>query len=136
MWRGRGARSVEHILVSFRRIVDIPFDECVAALASWLRRAGELHAGPIRLRGPMEHDPDSGTYLIDARLARGRLRAPLRMRLEVDAWSSSASTALDLIPCERVRTAPAYYRAGHLALTALTRSLQLEVGALGSYSHA
>jgi hypothetical protein len=124
MCRGRPARSVEHMLLSFRRIVDVPFDECVAALESWLRRDGELHVGPVRLRGPMERDPDSGTYLIGARLSRGRLRSPSRMRLEVDAWSSSASTALDLIPCGRVRAGTAYFRSGHLALSSLIHSFQ------------
>ena len=46
--------------LSFRRIVDVPFRTCVAALDS-----GQLtrpDGGPGLVRGPAEHDPDSGTY--------------------------------------------------------------------------
>ena len=40
--------------LSFRRIVDIPFQTCVAALEGWRREGhnGELHLGQSRLRGP------------------------------------------------------------------------------------
>jgi len=43
---------------SFGRIVDIPFDTCVAALDSWQRTAPdrEPRMGGSRLRGPIKHD--------------------------------------------------------------------------------
>jgi len=110
--------------LSFRRIVDVPFQACVAALDSWQRtgHGGELRSGGTRLPGPVEHDRDSGTRRIEVRLARGPLRPSLRMRLDIDRWSSS-STALELIPCGRVRPTAAYFRAGHLLLDSLTRFL-------------
>ena len=109
--------------LSFRRIVDVPFETCVAALDSWRTgQGGELRFGGSLLRGPVEHDRDSGTCQIQVRLARGPLRPPLRMRLDIDRWSSS-STAVELIPCGRVRPTAAYFRAGHLLLDSLTRSL-------------
>jgi hypothetical protein len=115
--------------LSFRRIVDIPFDTCVAALHSWrLQEHGsELRVGQSRLRGPLEHDHGSGTRRVEVRLARGPLRPLLRMRLNVDCWSSSPpGSALELIPCGRVRATTSYFRAGHLLLDSLPRSLQLE----------
>ncbi len=110
--------------LSFRRIVDVPFEACVAALDSWqrTRHGGELRFGGSHLPGPMEHDRDSGTRRIEVRLARGPLRPGVRMRLDIDRWSSS-STALELIPCGRVRPTAAYFRAGHLLLDSLTRFL-------------
>ena len=110
--------------LSFQRIVDVPFEACVAALDRWQRtgRDGELRLGESQLLGPMERDRDSGTRRLEVRLARGPLRPLLRMRLDVDRWSSS-STALELIPCGRVRPTAAYLRAGHLLLDSLTRSL-------------
>ena len=110
--------------LSFRRIVDVPFQTCLAAVESGQRTGpdGELRIGESRLRGPIEHDRDSGTRRIEVRLARGPLRPPRRMRLDIDRWSSSA-TALELIPCGRVRPTAAYFRAGHLLLDLLTRSL-------------
>jgi hypothetical protein len=112
--------------LSFRRIVDIPFEACVAALESWQREgcSGGLQAG--QLRGPVEHDRGSGTCRVEVRLARGPLRPPLRMRLHVDCWSSSSRTALELIPCRRVRATARYFRVGHLLLDSLTHSLQLQ----------
>jgi hypothetical protein len=74
----------------------------------------------------MEHDRESGTRRLQVRLARGPLRPLLRMRLDIDRWSSS-STAVELIPCGRVRPTAAYFRAGHLLLDALTRSLPRQV---------
>jgi hypothetical protein len=112
----------------FRRIVDIPFETCVAALEGW-RREGhntELQVGQSRLRGPIEHDRGSGTCRVEVHLALGPLRPPLRMRLNVDRWSRPSSTAFELIPCGRVRATARYFRAGHLLLDSLTRSLQLE----------
>ncbi len=108
--------------LSFRRIVDVPFEACVAALDSWQRpgHGGELRFGGSHLAGPMEHDRDSGTRRIEVRLARGPLRWRVRMRLDIDRWSSS-STALELIPCGRVRPTAAYFRAGHHLLDSLTR---------------
>jgi hypothetical protein len=114
--------------LSFRRIVDVPFEACVAALDSWQRPGlgGELRFGGSHLAGPMEHDRDSGTRRIEVRLARGPLRPRVRMRLDIDRWSSS-STALELIPCGRVRPTAAYFRAGHLLLDSLTRFLPLHL---------
>ena len=110
--------------LSFRRIMDVPFETCVAALDSWQRtgHSGELRFGGSQMLGPMEHDRESGTRRIEVRLVRGPLRPPRRMRLDIDRWSSS-STALELIPCGRVRPTAAYFRAGHLLLDLLTRSL-------------
>jgi hypothetical protein len=115
---------------SFRRIASLPFVACVAALETRLRddgHDGELQVGRSRLRGPLMHDRDWGTGRIEVRLARGRLRRPLRMRLDVDRWSASpASTAFELTPCEPVRLAASYFRAGNLLLDALIDSLRLE----------
>ena len=110
--------------LSFRRIVDVPFETCLAALDSQQRagHGGELRSGGSQLLGPMEHDRDWETRRIEVRLARGPLRRLVRMRLDIDRWSSS-STALELIPCGRVRPTAAYFRAGHLLLDSLTRSL-------------
>jgi hypothetical protein len=110
--------------LSFRRIVDIPFETCAAALDRWQRAGhhGELRLGESQLLGPMEHDRDSSTRRLEVRLARGALRPILRMRLDIDLWSSS-STALELIPCERIRPTASYFRAGHLLLDSLIRSL-------------
>ena len=95
----------------FRRIVDVPFQTCLAAVENWQRTGpdGELRISESRLRGPIEHDRDSGTRRIEVRLARGPLRPLLRMRLNIDRWSSS-STALELIPCGRVGPTAAYFR--------------------------
>jgi hypothetical protein len=112
--------------LSFERIVDIPFERCVAALKSWQRTAhdGDLRIGRSLLRGPIEHDRDSGTCRIEVRLARGPMRPLLRMRLNIDHWSTSPSrTALELIPCRRVQPTATYFRAGHLLLDSLTHSL-------------
>jgi hypothetical protein len=111
--------------LSFRRIVDIPFEACVAALESWRRTGqdGEVEIGRSRLRGPIKHDRDSGTCRIEARLARGPLRSTLSMRLDIDRWSSPSSTAFELISCRRVRPTAAYFRAGHLLLDSLIHSL-------------
>src|SRR5215469_2702422 len=110
--------------LSFRRIIDVPFETCLAALDNWQRTApgGESRFGQSRLRGPAEHNRDSATCRVQVRLARGPLRPPLRMRLDIDRWSCS-STVVELIPCGRVRPTTAYFRAGHLLLDLLTRSL-------------
>jgi hypothetical protein len=110
--------------VSFWRTVDVPFETCVAALDGWLRlrHDGELRFGGSQLLGPMEHDRELGTRRIQVRLARGPLYPMLRMRLDIDRWSS-ASTALELIPSRLVRPTPDYFRAGRLLLDSLTRSL-------------
>jgi hypothetical protein len=109
---------------SFRRIVDVPFETCVAALDSWQRTAqgGEARFGDSLLCGPAERDPGSATCRIQLRLARGAWRPLLRMRLDIDRWSSS-STAVELIPCGRVRPTAAYFRAGHRLLDSLTGHL-------------
>jgi hypothetical protein len=113
---------------SFRRIVDIPFQTCVAALEGWRHEGhtGDLNLGHSRLGGPIEHDRGSGTCRVEVRLARGPLRPPLRMRLNLDGWSRPSSTALELIPCGHVRATASYFRAGHLLLDSLTHWLQLE----------
>lgn len=110
--------------LSFWRIVDVPFETSVAALDSWLRtgHSGELRFGGSQLLGPMEHDRDVGTCRVKVRLARGPLYPLLRMRLDIDRWSSS-STALELIPCRLVRPTADYFRAGRLLLDSLTCSL-------------
>jgi hypothetical protein len=110
--------------LSFWQIVDVPFETYVAALDGWLgtRQGVELRLGGSQLLGPLEHDRDTGTRRIQVRLARGPLHPPLRMRLEIDRWSSS-STALELIPGRLVRPTPDYFRAGRLLLDSLTRSL-------------
>ena len=110
--------------LSFWRIVDVPFETSVAALDSWLRarHGGELRFGGSQLLGPMEHDRDLGTRRIQVRLARGPLHPMLRMRLDIDRWSSS-STALELIPSRLVRPTADYFGAGRLLLDSLTRSL-------------
>jgi hypothetical protein len=109
--------------LSFRRIVDVPFETCLAALDSGQRTGhGELRVGESLLRWPVDHDRETGTRRIQVRLARGPLRSPLRMRLDIDRLSASC-IAVELIPCGRVRPTTAYFRAGHLLLDVLTRSL-------------
>ena len=114
--------------LSFRRIVDVPFLTCVAALESWQRTGqdGELRIGGSQLSGPIERDRDTGTCRIRVRLARGPLRPLLRMRLDIDRWSSS-STAFELVPCGHVRPTAAYFRAGHLLLDSLTDAVPQRV---------
>ena len=109
---------------SFRRIVDVPFEMCVAALDSWQRteQGGVVRFGDSLLCGPVERDPGSATCQIQVRLARGAFRPLLRMRLDIDRWSSS-STAVELIPGGRVRLTAAYFRAGHRLLDSLTGHL-------------
>ncbi len=110
--------------LSFRRIADVPFQTCVAALESWQRTGldGDLRIGGSRLRGPIKRDRDTGTCRIGVRLARGPLRPLPCMRLDIDRWSSS-STAFELIPCGRVRPTAAYFRAGHLLLDSLNSAV-------------
>ena len=111
--------------LSFPRIIDVPFEICVATLESWQRAAqdGELRIGQSLLRWPVEHDREYGTCRVEVGLARGPLRPPLRMRLEIDRWSASSRTALELIPRQLVRPTAAYFRSGHLLLDSLTYSL-------------
>ncbi|HJY62184.1 MAG TPA: hypothetical protein VJ418_37880 [Streptosporangiaceae bacterium] len=109
--------------LSFRRIMDVPFETCMAALDNWQCTGYcELRVGESLLCGPVEHDREAGTRRIQVRLARGSLRPLLRMRLDIDRWSAS-STVVELIPYGRVRPTAAYFRAGHLLLDLLTRSL-------------
>jgi hypothetical protein len=114
--------------LSFRRIVYIPFDACMAALEDLLREGnhGEIYVGQSRLRAPIKHDRRSGTCRVEVRLARGPLRPALRMRLNIDHWSPPSSTALELIPRRRIRASASYFRAGHLLMDSLIHSLQLE----------
>ncbi len=110
--------------LSFRRIVDIPFETCVAALDSWqpAGKEGELRIGQSLLRGPVERDRGLGTCQIEVRMARGPLRPPLRMRLDIDRWSPT-SAALELIPRRRARPTATYFRAGNRLLDSLTQAL-------------
>jgi hypothetical protein len=132
MSAGNGICSGPRWLV-FRRIVEIPFEVCATALETWSwhdAHDGELLIGRSVLRGPIQHDRDSDACRMEVRLARGALRSPLRMRLEVERWSSSpSSTTLELIPSVRVRPAASYFRAGHLLLDRLTHRLRLEAPA-------
>ena len=107
--------------LSFWRITHVPFAAWLAALERWQLTGdgSELRFGDSQLRGPAEHDPHFGTCQIEVRLARGALRRPLRMRLEIDHWSAT-STALTLIPCKPVRPGTAYFRAGRRLLDSLT----------------
>jgi hypothetical protein len=109
---------------SFRRIVDVPFETCVAALDGWQQtaQAGEVRFGDSVLCGPVERVSGSATCRIQVRLARAAWRPLLRMRVDIDRWSSS-STAVELIPDGRVRLTAAYFRAGHRLLDSLTRHL-------------
>jgi hypothetical protein len=112
--------------LTFQRIVDIPFATCVAALEGWqlIGQDGRYRTGLSLLCGPIEHDRDTGTYRIQVRMARGPLRPPLRMRLDIDRWSSSPlQTALELIPSRHIRPSAAYFRAGHFLLDWLVLSL-------------
>jgi hypothetical protein len=123
-------RAVDRL--SFRRIIDIPFETFMAALQNWQRseQDGELRIGQGLLRGLVEHDRDSGTRRIEVHLARGPLRPRLRMRLNIDRWSwPPARTALELVPCQRVRPTAAYFRAGHRLLDSLTHSVPQHVSA-------
>ncbi len=115
-------------LLSFRRITGIPFDAYLAALDSWQLTGdhGELRLGNSLLRGPVERDQHSGTRRIEVWLTRGPLRPPVRMRLDIEPWSPTA-TALELIPCQRVRPSAAYFAAGHRLLDSLTRTLPVRV---------
>lgn len=110
--------------LSFWRIADIPFETWVAALDSWLctGHGGELWFGGSQVLGPVEHDRDLGTRRIQVRLTRGPLHPPLRMRLDIDRWSSS-SAALELIPSRLVRPTADYFQAGRCLLDSLTRSV-------------
>ena len=109
--------------MSFRRIIDVPFGTWAAALDGW-QQAGhrDLRVGRSLLRGPAARDRETGTRRIQVRLARGPLRPPLRMRLELDRWSAT-STVAELIPDGRVRPTAAYFRAGHRLLDLLPGSL-------------
>ena len=107
--------------LSFWRITHVPFAAWLAALERWqlTGHGSELRFDNSQLRGPAEHDPHFGTCQIEVRLARGALRRPLRMRLDIDHWSAT-STALTLIPCQPVRPGTAYFRAGRRLLDSLT----------------
>ena len=110
--------------VSFGRIVAVPFGTWVAALERWQLNGhdGQLRLGQSLVRGPVERDRDLGTCRVEVRLGRGPLRPPVRMRLDIDRLSA-ATTALQLIPCQRVRPTAAYFRAGHQLLDTLTSAL-------------
>lgn len=78
--------------LSFRRIVNVPFETFVAALDSWQRTGqGELQVGDSLLCGPVDHDRETGTRRLQVRLRRGPLRPLLPMRLDIDRWSTSST---------------------------------------------
>ena len=108
---------------SFRRIEEIPCEAYLAMLAAWelTGDGSELCLAGSLLRGPVEQDPFFGTWRVEVRLARGRLRRPVRMRLEIAPWHGGA-TVLELIPCQRVRPGAAYLAAGDRLLDSLTRT--------------
>lgn len=111
----------------FQRIAGIPFGAYMAALESWqLTGHGELRLGGSLLRGPAEYDQHFGTSRIEVSLGRGRLRPPVRMRLDIAPWHTGA-TALELVPCQRVRPSAAYLAAGHHLLDYLTCTLPARV---------
>ena len=122
---------------SFWRITRIPFTAWLAALEGWqlTGHGSELRLGQSLLRGPTEHDPHFGTCRIEVRLARGPLRPRLRMRLDIDHWSAT-STALTLIPCQRVRPGTAYFQAGRRLLDSLTREVSAHQNATDRYIEA
>jgi hypothetical protein len=117
-------------VLSFRRIAGISFDAYMAVLEGWQLTGndGELRLGNSLLRGPIEHDHHFGIWRIEVRLARGRLRPPVRMRLEIAPWYNGA-TVLELIPCQQVRPSAAYFAVGHRLLDSLTRPLAVCVPA-------
>lgn len=126
-WPGGSAGADMDSMVSpesFWRIVAIPFGAWEASLEHWqlTGRDGEMRLGQSLLRGPVERDRHLGTCRIEVHLGRGPLRPPVRMRLDIDRWSAT-STALQLIPCQRVRPGAAYFRAGHHLLNSLTQAL-------------
>lgn len=113
--------------LTFWRIVDVPFETCVAAFETWLRGGQDRghQIGRSRLIGPSIAAQCGAAVRIEVRLSRGRLRPALRMRLDIDRWARSPSrTALELFPDQRVRPTAAYFRAGHHLLDALTQSLR------------
>ena len=99
----------------------------MAALESWQLPGhdGELRLGNSLLRGPIERDQHFGTCRIEVRLARGPLRPAARMRRDIEPWSPTA-TALELIPCQRVRPSAAYFAVSHRLLDSLTRPLPVQ----------
>ena len=112
----------------FQGIADTPFDAYMSALESWqlTGHGGELRLGNSLLRGPIEHDQHFGAWRIEVCLGRGPLRRPVRMRLDIAPLYTGA-TALELIPCQRVRPSAAYLAAGHRLLEFLTRTLPVRV---------
>jgi hypothetical protein len=111
--------------LSFRQVVSIPFDACLAALDRWQLTGPdrELRLGDSLLLGPAERDHRSGTWRIAVRMARGPLRRPIRMRLDIDYWSDTR-TALELVPGRWVRPSAAYFAAGHRLLDSVIRALR------------
>lgn len=110
--------------LSFWRVVHVPYPAWLAALDHWQLTAPgtELRLGPGVLRGPAGHDPQFGTCHVHARLRPGPLRPPVRMRLDIDHWSPTA-TALALICCQRAQPTTGYFRAGRHLLDTLTRAV-------------
>ena len=107
--------------LSYRRIVDVPFRTCVAALDRGqltgpdggpdLVCGSAARPGQRELQGPGPPAPRAAAPpAVDA--AAGR---PLVLR--------APRIALELIPCGPVRPGAAYFRAGHQLLDSLARWL-------------
>ena len=110
-----------------RRIVDLGGDPLENAAA-----AGNGFGGFGGLGDVFEAFFGGGTA---SRGPIGRVRpgsdSLLRMRLDVDCWSSSPPrSTIELIPCGRVRATASYFQAGQHLLDSLSHSLQREIQAL------
>jgi hypothetical protein len=76
----------------------------------------------------------AGGAIVATTLRRGRLRRPLPMRLEVSAWSPRLGSAVELLPCRRVRPSRRYFRAGNELLDDLERRVDGYVSSATSAS--
>ena len=122
--------SAEIEAVAFTRLVDIPFEQCVAALETWWliegTGPGQKGGAQSHLVGDLERPLGTGGCRIGVRLAR---RAPWPgslMELEVWPWSSSRGlTLLELVPRRTVNPSRRYFQAGHAFLDMLIEALRL-----------
>jgi hypothetical protein len=99
-------------LTSFRQIADVRSTPTWPPLTAGSSpdTAANCASATACCEGRPSEDPHFGTTQIEVRLAYGPLRPPVRMRLEIEPWSPTA-TALELIPCQRVRPSAAYFAA-------------------------
>jgi hypothetical protein len=119
--------------LTFARLVDMQFEECICALRVWWLRQEStegLRVGCSRLSwDPGEQALRSGRCKIAVRLHRGGARRLLPMELQLLPWSSlQGVTFLELVPRRAVRPGSRYYRAGH----ALIDQVILELRAHGA----